>query len=257
MIHFIEFLQSTNKPLFVFGYCDFIAGAICLLLAQVSQTMVRGANAWYKPFKFFLSIGIFAWTMGYFTGYLPISNAVSSYSWMVIILLGFLELYIAVQAGRGQLSHYNSSTPFYGFLLFLMIVSAVVVTLWTAYIGLLFCSTDFPDLPGYYVLSIRLSIFLFVVFAFQGASMGSRQSHTIGGPEGGPALPVTHWSTKYGDLRIAHFIGIHALQILPLLSYYVFRSIPAVIILSLAYGVLAVFSLVRATAGKPLIPYRS
>jgi len=255
MIHFIELLQSANKPLFVFGFCDFIAAAICLLLSQVSKIRVRGANAWYKPFKFFLSIGIFAWTMGLFTSYLPMPDAVNAYSWMVIILLGFLEIYIAIQAGRGQLSHYNSSTPVYGFLLFLMIISAVVVTLWTAYIGILFCSIDFPALPAYYVLSIRISIFLFVIFAFQGASMGSRQSHTVGGPEGGPALPITDWSKKHGDLRVAHFIGIHALQVLPLLSYYVFKSNIAVLMLTLFYSSLAVFSLTRAISGKPLVSY--
>jgi hypothetical protein len=255
MIHFIEVFQSANKPLFEFGFCDFIAAAICLLLTRVSKTMVRGTNAWYKPFKFFLSIGIFAWTMELYTSYLSMPAAVNAYTWMVIVLLGFLEVYIAVQAGRGQLSHYNSSTPFYGFLLFLMIVSAVVVTLWTAYIGILFCSIDFPALPAYYVASIRISIFLFVIFAFQGASMGSRQSPTIGGSEGGPALPVTGWSTKYGDLRIAHFIGIHALQVLPLLSYYVFKSNIAVLMLTVFYSSLAVFSLIRAVAGKPMVFY--
>ena len=255
MVHFIEVLQSTNKPLFVFGCCNFIAAAICILLTRISKTVVRGANAWYKPFKFFLSIGIFAWTIGFYTVYLHMPDAVNMYSWMVIILLGFLEIYIAIQAGRGQLSHYNSSTPFYGFLLFLMIISAVVVTLWTAYIGILFCSIDFPALPAYYVLSIRISIFLFVIFAFQGASMGSRQSHTVGGPEGGPALPITDWSKKHGDLRVAHFIGIHALQVLPLLSYYVFKSNIAVLMLTLFYSSLAVFSLTRAISGKPLVSY--
>lgn len=255
MIHFIKVLQSTNNPLFVFGCCNFIAAAISMLLTRVSKTKVRGVNAWYKPFKFFLSIGIFAWTMGFYTAYLHLPGAVNLYSWMVIISLGFLELYIAIQAGRGQLSHYNSSTPFFGFLLFLMIVSAVIVTLWTAYIGLLFCNQDFTDLPAYYVLSVRISIFLFVIFAFQGASMGSRQSHTVGGPEGGPAWPITDWSKKYGDLRIAHFIGLHALQVLPLLSYYVFKSNIAVLTLTLFYSSLAVFSLIRAIAGKPLVSY--
>ena len=256
MGHFIEALQSCNQPLFIFGYCNFFAAIFCLLLTRISNIKVRGANAWFKPFKFFLSIGIFAWTIGFYTGYLHAPETVDLYSWMVIVLLGFLELYIAVQAGRGQLSHYNSSTPFYGFLLFLMIVSAVVVTLWTGYIGLIFCTNDFPDLPDYYILSIRISIFLFVIFAFQGASMGARSSHTVGGPEGGPALPITNWSTKYGDLRIAHFIGLHSLQVLPLLSFYVFKTIACVIILALIYGGLAIYSLFRALAGKPLITYR-
>jgi hypothetical protein len=42
--------------------------------------------------------------------------------------------------------------------------------------------------------------------------------HSIGVPDGGPAMPITGWATTGGDLRIPHFVGLHGLQALPLLG---------------------------------------
>ena len=252
MSQFIYRLHVRDGPLFMFGCCTLVAAFIFLFLSRFSTSRVRGANAWLKPFKFGLSIAIFSWTMGWFTYELHAPGPVTLYNWVVIIGLGFELIYIALQAGRGQLSHYNLSSPVYSFLTLLMGVAAAVVTGWTGYMGLLFFNADLKNLPAYYVLSVRLGILLFVLFAFQGASMGSRRTHVVGGPEGAPGLPAVNWSTRYGDLRIAHFIGMHALQVLPLLSWYVLRTMTATALVGFLYAMLAVFTLVRALQGKAL-----
>jgi len=257
MRQFIDTLQFRNGLLFTFGVCTLLAAFIFLVLICFSTRQVRGANAWLKPFKFALSIAIFSWTMGWYTYELNASGAVNLYNWIVIIFLGFEIIYIALQAGRGQLSHYNLSSPIYSFLTAMMGIAAALVTLWTGYIGLLFLNADLGDLPEYYVLSIRIGIFLFVIFAFQGAAMGARQTHAVGGPEGGPGLPVLAWSTRQGDLRIAHFIGMHALQVLPIVSWYVLKDTMATATLGVAYTLLAIFSWARALQGKSLIGHKS
>jgi hypothetical protein len=182
---FIEELQHRNPTLFWFGLFNFALALIFFFLSRSTSLEVLGANAWYKPIKFALSIGILGWTMAWYMAYLNQPSVVSGFNWLYVIAMGFEIIYIAIQAGKGELSHFNISTPIYNFLYAGMAIAASAVTLFTAYIGLLFFSRSFPELPDYYLWAIRLGIVLFVVFAFEGFVMGSRLSHTIGGPDGG------------------------------------------------------------------------
>jgi hypothetical protein len=252
MVHFLEVLKYRNEALYYFGWACLLAALVFLLLSTVTQVQVLGINAWYKPFKFAMSTVLFSWAMGWYAYYLGGEINVRVYNWIVIVLLGFEIVYIAIQAARGQLSHFNLSTPVYSALYSMMAMAATVVTLWTAYLGLKFFQLDFPDLPDYYVWSIRLGIVLFVIFSLEGFVMGSRLTHTIGGPDGGPGWPVLNWSTKYGDPRVAHFIGMHALQVLPLLSFYVLKNVRLSIAAGLVYGLLAVYALAKALMGRPV-----
>lgn len=251
MITFLYELKLRNELLYYFGWINFILALVLILLAGISKTEVAGTSAWFKPFKFAMSIGIYSWTMAWYAAYLIDFNR-TVFAWSIILLLGFEIIYITLQAARGQLSHFNISTPLTSLLYGLMAMAASLVALYTAYIGWLFWHQTFPELPEAYVWGIRLGILIFVVFSFQGFMMGSRLSHTVGAPDGGGGIPILNWSRTYGDLRIAHFIGMHALQVLPLLAYYVVRHSATIVFIAILYALLAVYSLVRAMAAKPL-----
>lgn len=79
--------------------------------------------------------------------------------------------------------------------------------------------------------------------------MGAQLKHTIGANDGSEGLLITNWSKQYGDLRVAHFFGIHALQILPLLGYYVFTSKNSIILFSCAYFLAVCYTLLKALKG--------
>lgn len=255
MIDFFAVLKSRNEPLFYFGLICLISAVFLLLIAKFSDVQINGVNAWYKPVKFALSIGAFCLTMGWYTGYLALQNQVTAYSWTTIILLAFELFYITFQAARGQLSHYNISSTLYTSLTAAMAFAAIAVTLYTGYIGVLFCVREFPELPAYYLWAIRIGIFLFVIFAFEGAIMGGNGSHSVGGSGDGNGLPLLNWSRKYGDLRIAHFVGMHALQVLPLMAFYLLRDTRLVIVMGILYGALAIFCLVQALNSKPFLSF--
>lgn len=254
MIFFLQELKLRNEMLFYFGWICFIAALSFLLLTKVLSTKILGVNAWIKPFKFSASTTVYAWAMAWYCSCLPEFKA-SLFNWSVLVLLGFEIVYIAIQSVRGQLSHFNQTTTLYTLLYALMAIAATSITIYTAYIGILFCVYTFPNLPNYYLWSIRLGILIFVVFAFEGFVMGGRLTHTIGGEMNGDGIPVLNWSTKFGDPRVAHFIGMHALQVLPLLSYFVFKNIVLVFIFSFLYGALAVFTLRQALKGKPFYSF--
>jgi len=249
-MNFIEILKSRNEYLFYFGLMCFGLAVLFILLTKVTSKQVAGVNSWYKPFKFALSIMFYSWSMAWYCFYLPSFNT-NLFSWTIIVLFGFEIIYIAIQAGRGQLSHYNLSTPIYTILFQMMGLAAALVTIYTAYVGFLFFQYDFPDLSLNYLWGIRSGIVVFVVFSFEGAVMGSRMAHTVGGKDAGAGIPVLNWSKKSGDLRIAHFIGMHALQLLPFLAFYLLKTTMSVLIVSTLYGILALYTLIHALNGKP------
>lgn len=248
-------LKSRNISLFYFGSFDFILAIIFVVLSKTTQIEVMGVNAWFKPIKFALSIGIFSWTMGWLMFDLPQGRDIQIINWLIIIMLGFEIIYISFQAAKGQLSHFNLSTPLYSGLYSLMAIAATVVSFIALYIGIRFIQHDFPNLPDYYVMAIRIGLFLFFIFALEGFVMGSSLSHTIGGPDGGEGLLFLNWSRKFGDPRVAHFIGMHALQILPLMAYYVLKNVKLTIGLSVLYAFLAIYVLLQALQGKPFLRF--
>ncbi len=251
MITFLQQVKDRNDTLFYFGVICILLSILFFVFTKTTSTQVYGVNAWYKPLKFALSTFTYAWAMAWYCSYLPNFN-VKLFNWTVIILLGFEIAYIALQAGKGQLSHYNTSTPMHSLLFSMMAIAASLVTLYTAYVCMLFFNGSFDNLPDYYVWSIRLALILFVIFSFEGFAMGARLSHTVGAMNDNSSLFVLGWSKTFGDLRVAHFVGMHALQVLPIVAYYLLKNTKMTIAFSVLYGLLALTTLIQALRGRSL-----
>jgi len=246
-------LKTRNPILYWFGWLTLLGGLICVVMTQVSPTEVLGISAWIKPMKFFLSIWIFSWTMGWILFELHQPKAVYRYTIMVVIVMVIELLIITWQAANGRLSHFNVSTRFYGILFNIMGVAIVTLTIWTFIIGLRFFKLNPADIGSGYLWGIRLGIIFFVIFSLEGGMMAARLAHTVGAADGSEGLPVMNWSKQYGDLRVAHFFGIHSLQLLPLFGFYITRSSRAMIVLSGIYFVIVTFLLIQALRGLPLL----
>jgi hypothetical protein len=255
MNYFIAELKRRNQTLFLFGLICLLGAVVCMVMIFLSNAVVLGINAWYKPMKFFLSTVFFSCTMGWLLHYLNKPLHTTFYSWTLIVTLTFELVYITLRASQGQLSHFNISSPFNGLMFSLMGLAITVITLWTGYVAFLFWKGTFPQLPTAYLWGIRFGLLLFVVFAFTGGIMAARLSHTVGSAmETSQGLPLLNWSRESGDLRIAHFFGMHALQLLPLLGFYVTRTKQQIILSSLIYAAAVTALLFQALNALPLMP---
>ncbi|MCW3087343.1 MAG: hypothetical protein JWQ78_729 [Sediminibacterium sp.] len=255
MRNFLRELRLRNKRLYYFGLINLLGVVVCLVLTQFTDVRVLGINAWIKPAKFLLSTTIFCWTLAWFLAYLREKTKAATYSWMVILVLSFENIYICICAARGELSHFNVSSSFGSIMFSLMGVAITILTLWTGYIGWLFLRSPYPGLPRHYVWGIRFGIFFFVIFALGGHAMASMLGHTVGAPDGGPGLPFVNWSKEHGDLRIAHFLGMHSLQVLPLFGYYISKNSIVTVLVSIVYFLLVTAIFLQAFMGKALMHF--
>ncbi|MBY0478568.1 MAG: hypothetical protein K2Q24_13050 [Chitinophagaceae bacterium] len=251
-MNFLTQLKQRNPSMYWYGWLNILAAVVCIIMMQVDDTIVLGINAWIKPLKFFLSTVIFCWTMGWFMHHLNKQRAVTIYTWVVILVLSFELVVIVWQAANGRLSHFNITTALYGLLFSLMGVAITLMTLWTLFIGLLFFRQKDFNLPMHYVWAIRIAILFFVFFAFEGGIMAAQLKHTVGAPDGSEGLPLLNWSRLYGDWRVAHFAGMHSLQIIPLFAWFAAKNKQQVFLFSCFYLLLVLFFLWQALKGIPL-----
>ncbi len=246
-------LRLKNKPLYYFGWFNLIFAFGSFLMMQFDDTKILGINAWIKPMKFFLSVGIFSFTMAWFLPLLGQHKKSRIYSYVIILTLTLEVVIISYQSWQGTTSHFNVSSELNGFLFKIMGIAIIILTAWTAYINLLFFRSKNDTVPSPYLWGIRLGMLIFVLFALEGIVMVEMMKHTVGGPDGGRGLFFVNWSRDLGDLRVPHFFGLHALQILPLIGYYVCKTNRQIIIYSILYFLMVAAMLMQALLGIPLL----
>ncbi|MEM6265703.1 MAG: hypothetical protein AAGI38_24585 [Bacteroidota bacterium] len=249
----IETLRIRSGLMYGFGLINLVTAFLLIVLSFLKPVEFGGTNAWHKPIKFTLSTAILSWSLAWYLGYLPGGRDIDITNWVIVITLGFEVVYIVWQAAKGEASHFNSSTPFHSAMFSMMALAATIATLAIGYLGLKFLGETVQELPDYYLWAIRLGFLLFVIFSFEGFVMGSNMAHSVGGPDGSSGIPFLNWSLSYGDLRIAHFIGMHALQVLPFLAWYFLKEVNLTIGSFILYGLLAIFVLVQALQGKSIV----
>jgi hypothetical protein len=242
-----------------------LMGPTLLALALDGRTL-NGISVWVKPLKFQASVGLYLLTLAWFVGVLPErvrrGRAVLVLVSVALATSAFEIGYITFQAGRGLASHYNVGDPFHATMYTLMGIGAVTLTAVSPALAFLLARHRPPAWSPAFWLSVVLGLVLtFVLGAGAGGVLSSGDGHWIGGlrtDAGG--VPVFGWSRTGGDLRVAHFLGIHAMQVLPLIGFAagrLMRERGAAITVwgaTAAYCAATVLVFVQALRGIPLLP---
>ena len=253
-------IQLKNPILYWLGFIHFLIFLLLLLYFPFNNTIVLGINACIKPMKFALTIWIYSWTMALIMFYFKDKNKVKIYSRVAVLAMGFEQIAITTQALRGQLSHFNSDNK-YGIILFsLMGIFILIITLWTGYMAFIFIKQKTYNITPALVLGIKIGLISFVVFSLFGGYISGLKGHTVGASDGSAGLPFLNWSTLFGDLRVAHFMGIHALQAMPLfallaIKYVKNKAIQVVWVISIVYLTFVIFTLIQGLLGIPFMRY--
>lgn len=250
-------LWQREPRLAAFGLLMLALMVPALIGLALDDRTLRDVNVWVKPLKFMASVGLLAFTTAWFIGHLPdtrrTSRAVSAIVWTLIATGGFEVAYITVQAALGQASHYHVGDTFHATMYTLMGAGALVLTATQPALAWQLWKHGDRGLAPAYRLSVLLGLVLtFVLGATVGMLLGGMQ------PPAGAHLPVLGWSMTGGDLRVAHFIGIHAGQVLPIIGAAVVAlRLPAartwVWVTSGAWTAAFLFTLVQALRGVPLV----
>ncbi len=262
MIRAWEELKRRNRLLAWLGLAHLAVLAVLLVLMMADDRQLTGVNLWLKPSKFALSITVYLWTMAWLLGELRSPRWLIGLAATTIAAAMVTEQFlITLQAARETTSHYNIATPFDAAVFSLMGIGVAVNSAAAALVLGLFLFHPEAGRSAY-IRGIQLGLMIFLLGSAQGFVMIANAGHTVGGADGGPGIPLLAWSVAHGDLRVAHFLGIHAIQVLPLAGWLLQRrqgsshwKLAAVWVISLIYGALGLGVHLWALQGRALFAW--
>lgn len=257
----LQIVRNESPILYGIVILHFILAIVCLFGWALDSRELLGLNVWVKPLKFSISGGIYLLTSGYLITLYPFSkrkkNVINSIiSWTMAIEICI----IFIQGARGVQSHYNQSNWVDGILFASMgiLISILVLTMVFFIVETIRLRLHTPR-PVQWGILFGWLIVLFG--SWVGGQMIAQMAHNVGVADGGAGLPLVNWSTVAGDLRVAHFFGLHGIQIIPLFAVVInerWKSnihVKNLVVLSFAllYFSWIAFTFYQAKQGLPFI----
>ena len=269
-------LWQTSPPLTAVGLLMAVATVASLVGLVIDPRMITGTPAWLKPFKFAVSTTVYsltlAWIFGYITEWPRVRRVVG---WTTAVVFVLEVALIDLQAWRGTASHFNAATVF-DRVVFIVMGSAILIqTLISVAVAVALWRQRFADRSLGWALRLGMTLTILgamtgpmmtrptdaqLADARAGGGMMVIGAHSVGGTDGGPGVPVTGWSREHGDMRVPHFVGLHAIQVLAIVAVGLRRwrrpeaaRVEVVLVAAASYATLFVLLLWGALRGASVI----
>ncbi len=238
-VHLLRQSWAFNRTITLGTIVSLAMIPFVLLAMWLDPVMITGVNGWVKPLKFLISTAIYiptlTWLLTQVQGW---RRFVQFAAWFVGMALLVEHGLIIMQVVRRTTSHFNVDTTFDGAVFSMMGILIFTLSFLNLIVAirLIFQKMDNRILAW----GLRLGLIATVAGMWVAALMTSPTSaqmermqvtgempyagaHSVGVEDGGPSLPLVGWSTTGGDLRIPHFVGLHALQVIPLIAWQLTR----------------------------------
>lgn len=220
---------------------------------------IEGESVALKPIRFALSIGVYMLTASSMFecvrpqrrfAILPRTTV-----WMMIVGSTVELLCITFQAARARRSHFNHSTR--GDAAIYATMGAFAVLFIGALVPLAWEIWRRPNEQVDRTMSRAIVaaglLMTVLVGGGTGGLMSAKGRHTIGRESA--RLPLLGWDMSGGDIRVPHFLGIHAMQALPMIAacaraFRPSRGKAVFTVGAVAYGLLTASLLHRALSAK-------
>ena len=225
--------MTLSTPVMLLGAVLTFAGIL------LDPRQLVGEPLWLKPAKFYISVVAYQATLLYLFSFLAERRRLVRTTGAILSGAMALEMVaITVQAARGVRSHFNLATLFDEVLFRSMGVAIVVLWVTMLVVAVALVRAKLADRAlasalrtgiAVGLLGTALGFFMTAPNPEQLAQMKAGQApvemgaHTFGAADGGAGLPLVDWSSTAGDMRPAHFLGLHGMQVLPVLALLLAR----------------------------------
>ncbi|MFG2037901.1 hypothetical protein [Dactylosporangium sp. NPDC048998] len=224
-------VRRWHRPLVVNATLMFTLMLVSAVGMFVDDRLLVGESVWVKPMKFGFAMGVYGLTLAWLLSKLSKGRRIGWWLGTIFAVAGLLDVgAVAYAAAHGTFSHFNNNTDTvartvrtvfsYGVppLLLTTLIIAILVLIQRT--GDRAMTRALRAGLGLALASMVVALWLSnsgatprTMTDANGHAVSMIGGHGIGDPDGN-GMPLTNWSTSGGDLRVPHFIGMHAIQVL-------------------------------------------